>query len=152
SQFARNRRDVLNAMANQYKLAVSDDVQRFFDAMEAGRWEEQTNLFASLKNQKRSESLKLLWAPIVESFGVAEQAHEGPAQQLLDYGHAILDSLRPGMVYVGGTDAGRFIPTLLNETSDGERHVILTQNAMADNTSLQYAGFLYSDRLSIPDS
>jgi hypothetical protein len=61
----------------------------------------------------------------------------------LDYGNAILDSLRPGMVYVGGTDPGRFIPTFLNETSDGEHHVVLTQNAMADGTYLKYVDFLY---------
>ena len=53
----------------------------------------------------------------METYGVAEIAHLWPAQQVLDYGEAVLGSLRPGMVYVGGTDAGRFIPTLLNETS-----------------------------------
>jgi hypothetical protein len=52
------------------------------------------------------------------------------------------------MVYVGGTDPGRFIPTLLNETSDGDRHIVLTQNAMADNTYLQYVGFLYGDQMT----
>jgi hypothetical protein len=51
------------------------------------------------------------------------------------------------MVYVGGTDPGCFIPTLLNETSDGERHVVLTQNALADGTYLDYLGFLYGDRV-----
>ena len=44
----------------------------------------------------------------------------------------VLGSLRPGMVYVGGTDNGRWIPELLNDTSQGERHVILTQNGLAD--------------------
>lgn len=53
------------------------------------------------------------------------------------------------MVYVGGTDAGRFIPTLLNETSAGERHIILTQNQLADATYLEYARFLYGDRMSL---
>ena len=50
---------------------------------------------------------------------IAECAHDWPAQKLLDYGDATLGSLRPGMVYVGGTDPGRGIPTLLNETGDG---------------------------------
>jgi hypothetical protein len=138
-------------MAKHFKVAVPEDVKRFFDAAEAGRWEDQTNLFASLRKQRETggspESLKVLWPAMIESYGVAEQVHEWPAQKLLDYGHAILDSLRPGMIYVGGTDPGRFIPTLLNETSEGEHHVIFTQNAMADNTYLQYANFLYGDRL-----
>jgi hypothetical protein len=29
------------------------------------------------------------------------------------------------MVYVGGTDNGRWIPELLNDTNDGERHIIV---------------------------
>jgi hypothetical protein len=83
----------------------------------------------------------------METFGVAETAHSWPGQKLLDYGQAVLGSLKPGMVYVGGTDPGRFIPTLMNETTDGDRHVVLTQNALADNTYLQYVNFLYSDQL-----
>src|ERR1035441_8482255 len=52
------------------------------------------------------------------------------------------------MVYVGGTDPGRFIPTLLNETGDGEQHVVLTQNALADSSYLEYLRFLYGDRMT----
>jgi hypothetical protein len=84
----------------------------------------------------------------MEAYGVAEVAHEWPAQRLLAYGEAVLGSLRPGMVYVGGTDPGRFIPTLLNETSEGERHIVITQNAFADSTYLDYARFQYSDQLA----
>src|SRR5207253_1713385 len=80
--------------------------------------------------------------------GVAESVHDWPAQKLLDYGKETLGALRPGMVYIGGTDPGRFIPTLLNETSDVERHIVLTQNALADSTYLDYLTFLYGDRFS----
>jgi len=71
-----------------------------------------------------------------------------PAQQLLDYGNAVLGSLRPGMVYVGGTDSGCFIPTFLNETSHGEHHIVLTQNALADGSYIDYLSFLYPGQLS----
>src|SRR5437773_797968 len=37
---------------------------------------------------------------------------------------------------------------MLNDTSDGERHVVLTQNALADNTYLEYLGFLYGDQMT----
>ncbi len=174
SQFARSRREVTLAMARKLNVNLPQDVERFFDAVESGRWEEVQTLFESLLKQRESEhpqnakalgerfwvvgnnettgadepgGLRNLWGPILETFGVAEQAHIWPAQELLDYGHSILDSLRPGMIYIGGTDPGRFIPTLLNETSEGERHVIFTQNALADNTYLQYASFLYEDQL-----
>jgi hypothetical protein len=132
-------------MAKQFKVEVPADVERFFDAAEAGRWDELKGLFDSLKQQRQGpasdEGLRTLWPAILETFGVAEVAHDWPAQKLLDYGDSVLDSLRPGMAYVGGTDAGRFIPTLLNETSDGEHHIVLTQHALADASYVQYLGF-----------
>ena len=146
SQFGRNRRAVMRGMAKRFNVEVRPDVERFFDAVEAGKWEEIQPLFESLSKQRREgsrEDLPVLWPTILETMGVAESTHSWPAQKLLDYGNAILDSLRPGMVYVGGTDPGRFIPTLLNETSDGEHHIILTQNAMADSSYLKYVDFLY---------
>jgi hypothetical protein len=151
SQFARNRRDVFHAMAKRYGVEIPEDVERFFEAAEGGKWDEIESAFEPIMKQRKAgsrEDLNVLWGPILETYGVAESTHLWPAQKLLDYGNAILDSLRPGMVYVGGTDPGRFIPTFLNETSDGEHHIILTQNAMADNTYLKYVGFLYGDNFA----
>ena len=128
------------------------DVERFFDAAEAGRWEELKALWRAIDagrtNGNSPEGQWVVLQAVKETYGVAKVAHDWPAQQLLDYGEAVLGSLRPGMVYVGGTDAGRFIPTLLNETGDGERHIVLTQNALADDTYLQYLGFLYTDQMA----
>jgi Putative Zn-dependent protease, contains TPR repeats len=148
SQFGRNRRDVMRGMAKRFNVEVRPDVERFFDAVERGKWDEIQAAFQPMFEQKKTgtrDDLNNIWGPILEAYGVAEATHLWPAQKLLDYGNSILDSLRPGMIYVGGTDPGRFIPTFLNETSDGEHHIILTQNAMADNTYLKYVDFLYAN-------
>jgi tetratricopeptide (TPR) repeat protein len=153
-QFSKNRRDLLYAMAKQLKVEVPDDVERFFQAVESGRWEEIDAAHRALLqdekqlNQPRSAELHQIWRPIQETWGAAREAHNWPSQKLLDYGNAILDSLRPGMVYAGGTDPGCFIATMLNETSDAERHIMLTQNALADNTYLNYLSFQYGDRMA----
>lgn len=152
TQFARNREELVAAMAKHFDVAVPPDVNRFFAAAQAGNWPETTNLFAALiqlrMSNDRLPGLEKLWPAIVETYGVAEQAHLWPAQKLLDYGNAVLDSLRPGMIYVGGNDAGRFIPTLLTETSGGEPHIVLTQNGLADSTYLDYVRFRYGDKLN----
>src|SRR5947209_6804251 len=149
-QFVRNRRETMHAMARHFKVEVSPEMERFFDLAEAGRLDEMNALFESLREQKKegSPALNAVWPALHETLGVAEEVARWPAQSLLDYGNAVLDSLRPGMVYVGGTDPGRFIPTLLNETGDGERHIVLTQNALADGSYLDYLNFLYKDRLA----
>jgi len=151
SQFARNRKEIVAAMARQLNLVVPEEVNRFFAAAEAGRWEETTNLFAAVQTLRYATNappgLEALMPAVKEMFGVAEQTHLWPAQQLLDYGHAVLDALRPGMVYVGGNDAGQFIPLLLTETGDAESHIVLSQNALADSSYLDYLTFRYADRL-----
>jgi hypothetical protein len=149
--FAESRRAITEEMANRAKVQVTPQIERFFAAVQSGRWEEITNRFETMRQQRLSEErppeLEALWPTILETFGVAETAHSWPAQKLLDYGQAVLGSLKPGMAYIGGTDPGRFIPTLMNETTDGDRHVVITQNALADNTYLQYVNFLYGNQL-----
>ena len=156
TQFARSRRDIAFALAAKKNVEMPDWARRFFDAVEAGNWVEADALFKSMKEilntDQRTDAQLAVWPAIVETYGVAEAAHDWPAQKLLDYGNAVLGALRPGMVYVGGTDAGRFIPTLLNETGGGERHVVLTQNAFADGTYLEYVRHLYGDRLVAVDN
>src|SRR5262245_30220376 len=153
SQFARNRREIVHAISKHFGVAVPAEVEHFFDLADAGRWKELDDLYESLKKRREdmslpSEVFSRFFPVLNEVLGVTEAARDWPAQKLLDYGNAVLGSLRPGMVYVGGTDAGRYIPTLLNETSDGEPHVVLTQNAFADLSYLNYATFLYGDHLA----
>jgi hypothetical protein len=148
NQFAQNRRAVVHALARKYNLAVPDELERFYEAVDAGRWDEIETRAKALREQLGAADLIKLWPPVHETWGAIQEARSWPAQELLDYGNAILESLRPGMVYVGGTDAGRWIPTLINETSEGERHIVLTQNAFADATYVEYLNFLYGDRLA----
>ncbi len=151
-QFIKSRRKLAHAMAEHFKTPVPDEMERFFDAAEVGRYDEMEAIYKSLRKQRENGTgipdYGPQWRTVIETEGAAREAHDWPAQKLLDYGNAVLDSLRPGMIYVGGTDPGCFIPTLLNETSEGERRVTLTQNALADDTYLDYLNFLYGDRMA----
>jgi hypothetical protein len=155
SQFVRNRRELAGRFAAHLKLELPAEVEKFFDVAATGNWLELQILFKAMQEERQhqegpqAEAIARFWPILNETYGVIEEAHDWPAQKLLDYGYAILDSLRPDMVYVGGTDAGRFIPTLLNETSGGGRHVVLTQNAFADASYVEYVGFQYADRLNL---
>jgi hypothetical protein len=151
-RFGRNRRELVHALAKRFNVTVPDDVERFFDAVEGGRWEEIEAAFNAIRGSHpsvpRSDDLFAIWRPIQEAWGAARETHHWPAQKLLDYGDAVLGSLRPGMIYAGGTDPGAFITTMLNETAEGERHIILTQNALASTAYLDHLNFLYGDRLA----
>jgi len=155
AQFARSRRDVLLGIAGKLNISVPAEVEQFFAAAEVGDWEQLRALFnkmwAERKVQPHAPELDQLWAPVLATFNALEEAHLWPAKEYLEYGNAILDSLKPGMVYVGGTDPGRGIPELLNETSESEKHVVITQNGLADNTYMDYLRFIYGDRLNLPN-
>jgi len=156
TQFGRNRRELVQAIGRRSQKEVPAEVEKFFDAVESGKWDEikaQWDALAKRSGQYENstnhwEAMDPFWPAVLDAYGVAEQAHLWPPQTLLDYGNAILDSLRPGMVYVGGTDNGRWIPELLNETGEGEQHMIVTQNALADGRDAEFVNTLYGDRMT----
>jgi hypothetical protein len=155
-QFGRSRRELVREIARRTGKSIPSEVERFFDAIEAGDWDAidaQWKVMAEHSGQyefskEHWEDLNPFWPSVLDAYGVAEQAHLWPAQKLLDYGNAILDSLRPGMVYVGGTDPGRWIPELLNDTSSSEQHIIVTQNAFADGRYVEFMQQLYGEHFS----
>jgi len=151
-KFGVKRRALVHRLAEHYEVGVPLEVERFFDALDAGNWDETRRLYENLKQELDSpgSDLRKYWRAILEAYGAAEQVHLWPAQQLLNYGDGILNALKPGMVYIGGTDSGCFICTMLNETTGGEEHITLTQNALADNSYLQYLKAIYGDSLAVP--
>jgi tetratricopeptide (TPR) repeat protein len=151
-RFGAKRRALVHSLAEHYKIEVLPDVERFFDALDAGDWDETDRLFKSLKQERENSccDLQKYWRAILEADGAAEQVHLWPPQQLLDYGNGVLDALKPGVAYLGGTDSGCFIVTMLNETGAGEEHLTLTQNALADSSYLDYLSAIYGDNLNVP--
>ena len=123
AEFSKRRRALVHAIAKHFNVEVPSDVERFFAAVDSGKWEEIDAAHEALLmpgqgfNQPRSAELHKIWRAIQETWGIAREAHTWPAQTLLDYGQAALGSLRPGMVYVGGTDPGCFVPTFLKHST-----------------------------------
>jgi hypothetical protein len=155
-QFGRKRRELVRTIARRLNQDVPPEIEAFFDAVEAGNWDDIHTRWQDLAkhtwqyeySKSDRPDLNPFWESVLDAYGVAEQAHQWPAQKLLDYGNGILDSLRPDMVYVGGTDEGRWVPELLNETSGGEEHIIITQNALADSLYLEFLSDLYGERFA----
>lgn len=152
ARFIDGRRALLHGYAAYKGLRIPDEMARFFDIAASNRWDEIHDAYIALWQRNRSEpppEFQTLWPVILETYGVLEAAHQWPAQALLDYGNLVLSSVPPGGVYLGGTDEGRFIPTLLN-TDNIEPRIVMTQNSLADATYLDYQRFALRDRLTLP--
>jgi len=154
--FAVSRRKLAQGLAQRHGITVPASVEKFFDAVEAGNWDEIKARYHEINSGDgsatthagRPPDIQALWPAIVDAFGAAEQVHLWPPQQLLDYGNSVMNSLSPGMVYVGGTDDGRWVPELMNESSGDTPHIMLTQNGLADDGYLDYVNLQYGDQLA----
>ncbi len=153
-RYARSRRALAERLAEKKGVVLSPETAAFFDALEGGRWEEVQRIYVGMAERRgkvpRDSQLDAVWPAVLDAYGAAEQAAKWPATKLLEYGESVLGSLRPGMAYAGGTDAGRWIPALLNDAGSGDQHVMLTQNALADLTYVDYLRLQYGDRLQLP--
>lgn len=153
-RFVHGRRNIVQDLANSAGIPVPPEVARFYELAEAGRWEDVDSLYAALVQQREREGddsmLTRFMPALLETLGVHEAVRDWPAQALLDYGKTVLDSVPPGGVYLGGSDSGRFIPTLLADSPDGNGPIVLTQSALAAQNYVDYARVLYGDRLNLP--
>src|SRR5262249_39036451 len=70
---------------------------------------------------------------------------------VLDYGNDIIQSIKPGSIYFGGTDPGRGVITAMSTAhADADPFFTLTQNALADGTYLDYLRAMYGARIYTP--
>src|SRR5882724_2149703 len=84
-KFGKNRREVAHAIARRLNVKVPDEVERFFDAVEGGRWDEIEAAHKAMLedekqfNQPKSAELHQFWRPIQEVWGAAREAQNWPA-------------------------------------------------------------------------
>ena len=63
----------------------------------------------------------------------------------------IIRSIPAGSLYFGGTDPGRCLPTaFVKSQADADPFFILTQNALADRTYLEYLRAMYGGKIYLP--
>lgn len=99
----------------------------------------------------------LLLLPLVPLFGNFDIASQRDRWFGWQFGHDMLNDLPPGSVVIGGTDAGRFVPTYmifgespqppdrkLDPDFDRRDLYIITQNALGDPFYMQYLSDQYS--------
>ena len=54
AQFAQDRLRIAHAMADRFKVSVAPDVERFFQAVAEGRWEDLNAAFKALRQRRES--------------------------------------------------------------------------------------------------
>ena len=146
--FAQHRQRQMLAVAKDKQLEVPQLFNQLFEAVIRYDWPATSNLYCNIKGSigqyagSRSDPTlnNELWQYVLETFGAFEQVALWKPLMLQRYEAEVLRPLTTNCIYFGGTDPGRFVPTMLRETA-AKLFQVITQNALADHL---YMNFLRS--------
>jgi hypothetical protein len=155
-QFVAEKQAQANASTNEPAPGFAP----FFAAAQTGDWLAVSNAFSDLRQHagqyegsgKTDERLRgTRWQAIIETWGAFEAFGAGDEKYSAAFGRDIVASIPPGSIYFGGTDPGRFVVTAMCKSQvNGDPFYVLTQNALADASYLQYLRDMYGSRIYVP--
>lgn len=156
--FVAEKEAQANAAAVAEGKELPPEFKEFFAAAAKGDWQTVTNSFGHVARQVMSQNKVeyqrlhgAWWQPAMEVCGAFEQFTGGDEKYVVAFAQDIIKSIPPGSIYFGGTDPGRFLVTALSKSHvDADPFFTLTQNALADNTYINYQRSMYGSRIAIP--
>jgi len=150
------------AQANAATNQMPSEFKSFFDAAEKGDWLAVSNAFVEFRKHagqyehsyktKIDERLRgTAWQAVLEIWGAFDAFGEGDEKYSTMFGNDIIQSIPPGSIYFGGTDPGRFLVTAMCKSQvNADPFFVLTQNALADATYLEYLRGMYGAKIYTP--
>ena len=137
------------AQSNTATNETIPEFAAFFAAARTGDWPAVSNAFLAFRN--RSAVYGTRWEAVKEVWGAFDAFGEGSPKYAATFGRDIANSIPDGSIYFGGTDPGRFVVTAMCRSQvNGDPFYVLTQNAMADGSYLDYIRNMYGDKLHLP--
>jgi hypothetical protein len=148
------------AQANAATNQMPSEFKSFFNAAAKGDWLAVSNTFVEFRKHagqyehsgKTDERLRgTAWQAVMETWGALDAFGEGDEKYSAAFGNDIIDSIPPGSIYFGGTDSGRFLVTAMCKSQvNADPFFVLTQNALADSTYLEYLRAMYGEKIYVP--
>lgn len=156
--FVEEKERQANASTNE----AAPGFTSFFAAAEKGDWLAVSNAFADFRQHagqyehagKTDERLRgTKWQTVMEIWGAFDAFSEGDEKYATAYSRDIINSIPAGSIYFGGTDPGRFLVTAMCRSHvNADPFYVLTQNALADSTYLQYLRDMYGKGIDVPSA
>jgi outer membrane murein-binding lipoprotein Lpp len=148
------------AQANAATNEAAPGFAPFFAVAATGDWLAISNAFNDFRNHagqydhagKTDERLRgPRWEAVKEVWGAFDAFGEGEEKYSVAFGRDIVASIPPGSIYFGGTDPGRFVVTAMCKSQvDADPFFVLTQNALADGSYLEYLRDIYGGKIFVP--
>ncbi len=156
ARFTLNQRKNLNALALELGLKVSENVEAFFDAVEAGDWNAISNMYISLDlmsgrryvssnfNGKMDidETLNSpLWPIIFETYYGLKMTREWGPELSSKLTKSFFENINDNSVALNASAAMRLICNIFQNNSSENNISLINYYALCDKTYLDYASF-----------
>lgn len=146
------------ALAAKLAVVPPAEFMHYFQAALAGNWRQASNAYANFNRRfeagpfdEHSGKLSVIRQPALETHIALEHFALGQPKYATVFGRDIVASIPAGSIYFGGTDAGRgLVTTFAHSRTNDDAIVVLTQNALADSSYLEYLRLTTSQRIHIP--
>ncbi len=157
--FAARRETQARELAAHYNAQLPAVVWAYFAAARQGNWTAVSRLWEELRNPPHDEGRprpdlavrSQVWASAMEIVIGFEAFALGEPKYALAFGRDIIESIPLGSIYLGGTDAGRGLVTILCKSHEtGDPFFTLTQNSLFDHSYLRYLHAIYGDKILLP--
>lgn len=158
--FSASKEQQVRTLAKDLGIKVPPEIDDFFKSASRGDYTGVTNIIARLASELwgprgHSAGEQPAWVPLWQPMTEVESAYTafatGGTKYPLAFGKGIIDSIPPGSIYFGGTDAGRGLVTALCEAhAQAKPFYTLTQNALSDGRYMDYLRSMYGKRIYLP--
>jgi len=148
------------AQADSVTNETPAEFKTFFQAAAKGDWLTVSNAFVDFRShagqyghsEKTDERLHgAAWQAVLETWGALDAFDSGGEKYSAAFGNDIISSIPDGSIYFGGTDPGRFLVTAMCKSQiNGDPFFVLTQNALADGTYLEYLRGMFGGKIYTP--
>ncbi len=157
--FARAKEQQSETLAAKAGETISPEFQQFFKAAVGGDFQTVTNRYEFFKRHHPQYSgtnainglRTAYWSPVLEICLAYDHVANCEPKYTKILADGIINSIPLGSIYFGGTDPGRGVPTAFEKSSiQGEPFFVVTQNALADGTYLEYLRAMYGGKIYTP--
>ena len=157
-KYAQIRERQMRAIAKKRDIKIAREFRKFFDAATEGDWKRADKLYEKFRlksgqwetrRQPDPDIWNELWNPVHE-VGWAYRLFTTWDPRSIDlFARTIIDAIPDDSIFFGGTDAGRFIIAAFVAAEERSNVYVLTQNALADISYLNYIEDLYGKELQM---
>lgn len=160
SNFTGLERERMLAVSQKRQIPIPPEFNALMNAAEHADWAKVSKAYESVRmrsywwagSKPDPKISNELWHPFHETYYAFRLVRESDADNLLRYADDVLGNLPAGSVLLAGTDPGRFLCTLFRDVRGKPDITIITQNALADGTYMDYLRDIICsrDRIRLP--